>query len=163
LLHCYLGIPLDQITIITVTKDCRFELIEELTELFALWDVEITAEQGAKLVRTPRGVLVDIMHGIDPLADLVPFELYGLLEAGDVDGQPFDPRLNKLQEQVLREAYEEAFSSNEPFRAAVKALYRHSVTLGTPDKTPPKFDEMARAGSHQLDFDEDITREMTRF
>lgn len=158
LMHAYLDIPLDRITIITVTKDCRFELIDELSELFAKWGITISQEQGQKLVRTPRGVLVDVLSGISPLRDVVPFELHGLLQKGDVDGQPFDPRLTKEQIEILQAAYRHAFGKDAEFRKSVIALYRESATLAMPARDNPKLKEYAEKGVEQLSQDEAITR-----
>ena len=77
-------------TILAVTKDCRLTIIEQVKQLFKVWGVEINEQQGLDLVKTPRGALLRLIRSIEPLRDVVPFEVLDCLPKGDEDGRPFD-------------------------------------------------------------------------
>lgn len=129
LMHCYLEIPLSEMTILAVTKDCRFEVIAELGHLFARWGVQLSQEQSLDLVKTPRGALLRIIRTVPPLRDVIPFELLGLLDAGDEDGLPFDPRLTAGQSELIEAAYQEAYRRSSLFAESVQTLFAETVCL----------------------------------
>lgn len=129
LMHCYLEIPLSDMTILAVTKDCRFEVIAELGHLFARWGVQLSQEQSLDLVKTPRGALLRIIRTVPPLRDVIPFELLGLLDAGDEDGHPFDPRLSAGQSELIAAAYQDAYTRSSLFAESVQTLFAETVCL----------------------------------
>lgn len=134
-MHCYLQIPLSEMTILAVTKDCRFDVIAELGHLFSRWGVQLSQEQSLALVKTPRGALLSIIRTVPPLQDVIPFELLGLIDAGDEDGRPFDPRLTNAQTEYVDAAYSAAYKRNSSFAHSIQKLFAETVALprATPD------------------------------
>lgn len=128
-LHVYQEIPLSKILIVTVTKDCRFEIIAEIRHLFSLWDVDITDEMARDLVKTARGAALMVARSIQPMQDVVPFEVMGDLDDGDEDGRPFDLRLSAAQKSVLAGAYQRAYETSDVFAEAILELYAESMAV----------------------------------
>ncbi len=161
LLNLYLEIPLDEMTVLAVTKDCRFDVIGQLQHLYSTWGVELSSEQCLDLVKTPRGALLSILRAVEPLRDAVPFELMRSIDDGDEDGRPFDPRLTTEQLSFVEAAYQQAYRSNPAFAKSIEILFASSVSLPPtyPDTAP--FNRLCEAGSSQLPDDEKIIRAVT--
>ncbi|MBP5948080.1 hypothetical protein [Pseudomonas sp. P9(2020)] len=160
-LHCYLGIPLQQLKILSVTKDCRLDVIGQLTHLFSLWGVILSNEQALDLVKTPRGLMVSLVRSIAPLQEVVPFELMGVLDQGDEDGRPFDPRLLPDQMDVIEQAYQSAYAQSSSFAESVQKLFLSTLPLPRPNSDNPQFVAYSDKGFAQLRDDEVITRALT--
>lgn len=161
LLHCYLEIPLDEMTILAVTKDCRFEVIGQLTQLFAAWGVQLSSEQGMALVKTPRGALLNVIRSVGPLRDVVPFELMGCLDKGDEDGRPFDPRLSAEQLDLIEQGYQQAYARSAPFADSIKKLFISSVALPRLSPDNAALNRYSERGLGLIGADELVTRAVT--
>lgn len=161
LMHCYLEIPLSEMTILAVTKDCRYDVIAELCHLLSRWGVVLTQEQSLELVKTPRGALLSIIRSVPPLHDVVPFELLGLLDTGDEDGRPFDPRLTAAQAECVEQAYSAAYKRSSLFAQSVQRLFAETVCLprATPDSAA--LTRYSEQGTLRIVEDELLTKAVT--
>lgn len=160
-LHLYLQYPLGEMTILAVTKDNRFDVIAELTRLFASWGVKLSREQGLELVKTPRGALLQITRAVPPLRDVVPFELLGMLDAGDEDGRPFDPRLTTEQMEMLEGAYQSAYAQSSAFAQCIQALFADTVSLPRASSDNPQLLRYSEYGASRLVDDQLLTAAVT--
>ena len=160
-LHVYLQIPLEELTVLAVTKDNRFDVIAELTRLFARWGVELSREQGLELVKTPRGALLQLIRSVPPLRDVVPFELLGMLDAGDEDGRPFDPRLTPEQMAMVEGAYQSAYGKSASFAKSVQDLFANTVALPRASSDNPQLMRYSELGTSRLSDDESLTKAVT--
>lgn len=160
-LHVYLRIPLEEMTILAVTKDSRFDVIAELTRLFARWGYDLSREQSLQLVKTPRGALLQITRSIPPLRDVVPFELVGLLDTGDEDGRPFDPRLSAEQMDMLDGAYQAAYAKSISFAQSVQNLFADTVSLPRASADNTQLVRYSEMGAARLSDDELLTKVVT--
>lgn len=158
---CYIGIPLEEMTILAVTKDCRFDVIADLAHLLSKWGFNLSQEQSLQLVKTPRGALLQLIRAVPPLREVVPFELLGLLNQGDEDGRPFDSRLTTEQLDMVDAAYQGAYKSSSSFAKSVHALFVNSVALPrtTPDNAT--FVRYSEQGNAQIAADEVLTKAVT--
>lgn len=160
-LHCYLEIPLEDMTILAVTKDCRYEAITQLTSLLGSWGVRLSREQGLALVKTPRGALLSIIRTVGPLRDVVPFEVLDCLGKGDEDGRPFDPRLSGEQMETVEQAYQWAYAHSAPFAEAIQRLFLASAALPRISPDNVVLVRYSERGLGQIEADELITRAVT--
>lgn len=160
-MHCYLKIPLSEMTVLAVTKDCRFDIIAELGHLFSRWGVELTQEQSLELVKTPRGALLNIIRTVPPLRDVIPFELLGMLDVGDEDGRPFDSRLTAAQLEYVEAAYNTAYKRSSSFAQSVQKLFAETVSLprSTPDNAA--LIRYSEQGTLRIVEDELLTKAVT--
>ncbi len=161
LLHVYLEIPIEDMTILAVTKDCRMDVMAELTHLLGKWGVNLSQEQAWQLVKTPRGALLQLIRAVPPLREVVPFELLGAIDSGDEDGRAFDPRLTAEQMDMVDKAYQHAYSRSGNFSRSIQALFAETVALprAAPDSTQLiRYSEM---GSAQIGADELLTKAVT--
>ncbi|HDS1721476.1 hypothetical protein NPS53_08205 [Pseudomonas putida] len=160
-LHVYLQYPLEEMTILAVTKDTRFELIAELARLFARWGVDLSREQGLELVKTPRGALLQVIRAVPPLREVVPFELLGMLDAGDEDGRPFDTRLTSEQLALVEGAYQSAYLASATFAKSVQELFADTVALPRASSDNPQLVRYSEIGNARLQHDEVLTKAVT--
>lgn len=161
LLHCYLQIPLEEMTILAVTKDCRFDVITDLTHLMSRWGVSLSEEQSLSLVRTPRGALLSLIRSVPPLRDVVPFELLGIIDQGDEDGRPFDLRLSPVQLEMVIEAYQGAYLKSSSFARSIRVHFADSVSLPRASSDNPTLIRYSEQGTSQIGADETLTKAVT--
>lgn len=155
----YLEIPMSEITILAVTKDCRFDIIGELGHLLSRWGVQLSQEEGLELVKTPRGALLRIIRSVPPLRDVVPFELLGMLDqGGDEDGRPFDPRLTSEQSEMLEAAYQVAYKRSGTFAESIQRLFAETVALPRANPDSPQLIRYSELGAAKVSGDEMLTR-----
>lgn len=160
-LHVYLHIPLEEMTILAVTRDNRLDVIAELTRLFSRWGVDLSSEQGLELVKTPRGALLQVTRAVPPLRDVVPFELLGSLHSGDEDGRPFDPRLTPEQTVMVEQAYQSAYAKSASFAEAILGLFADTVSLPRASSDNPQLVRYSELGTARLLDDELLTKAVT--
>lgn len=160
-LHIYLEIPLEEMTILAVTKDCRMDVMGQLVELFGRWGVHLSREQSLALVKTPRGALLNIVRSVAPLAEVVPFELLGTIDQGDEDGRAFDPRLKPEQLALIEQSYQHAYAQSASFADAVNKLFVSTVALPRLSADNEPLNRYSVRGLGLLPSDEVLTRTIT--
>lgn len=160
-MHCYLQIPLEEMTVLAVTKDCRFDVIAELTHLFSRWNVSLSQEQSLELVKTPRGALLQIIRAVPPLRDVVPFELVGMIDQGDEDGRPFDTRLTNEQMDMIDAAYQAAYTRSSTFAQSIQNLFANTVALPRATADNLQLIRYSELGSSWVGSDEVLVKAVT--
>ncbi len=161
LLHVYLEIPLEDMTILAVTKDCRMDVMAELSHLFGKWGVNLSQEQAWSLVKTPRGALLQLIRAVPPLREVVPFELLGTIDSGDEDGRAFDPRLTNEQMDMVEKAYQHAYARSSNFARSIQALFAETVALPRAAPDSAQLIRYSELGSAQIGADELLTKAVT--
>lgn len=157
LLHVYLGVPLEDITVLSFTKDCRSDVMALLADLFARWERPLTAEQAGELVKTPRGAVLSQARSLPDLAETVPFDALSETDTGDLEGRPFDARLTNKQVSVLADTYQRAYQADEAFAEAVRALFRSSSLLQALPVEHPTVQKRAPLAWAQEGIDRELT------
>jgi hypothetical protein len=159
LLNRYLGVPLEEITVLCLTKDCRLDVIALIRDLFARWGEMLSDDQCYQLVKTPRGALLGHVRELPDMEGVLPFDLLSDT-TDDEDGRPFDLRLTNKQVAVLGEAFNQCYLADPEFSEAIRALLRSNSVLEELDADDPLVVRRAAAGWQQAKFDLDITESM---
>jgi hypothetical protein len=159
LLNLYLGVPLEDITVLCLTKDCRLDVIVLISELYSRWGTNLSDEQCYRLVKTPRGALLSHVRELADMEMVLPFDLLSDT-TDDEDGRPFDQRLTNKQVTVLGEAFNQTYLADPEFAAAILALMRSNALLAELDPEDPIVARRASAGWQQSKFDYEITEAM---
>jgi hypothetical protein len=159
LLNRYLGVPLDEITVLCLTKDCRLDVIALIRDLFARWGEMLSDDQCYHLVKTPRGALLGHVRELPDMEGVLPFDLLSDT-TDDEDGRPFDMRLTNKQVAVLGEAFNQCYVTDPEFAEAIRTLLRSNSVLDELDADDPLVVRRAAAGWQQAKFDLDIAESM---
>ncbi len=162
LLHAYLEIPLNRMTVLCLTRDCRMDVAKIVHDLFARWGLAYTELQILETVKTPQGAVLGQIRALPDLEGIVPFELLAEPMADDEDGRPFDNRLTKKQQAVLQSAYSDAYLSNPEFAVDIRALFKACTILKTLPVDDPVVMTAAPIAWKQAGADLDITETMGR-
>ncbi|WP_422777798.1 UvrD-helicase domain-containing protein [Pseudomonas mediterranea] len=140
LLSQYLGFELDSMTVVTFTRESRKDFIQKLIEVFALWGRAVSAKEARDLVRTFHSRILPMVRSLPGFERLQAFEtLSHHTGAGDddVDGNPFDLRINDAQRQQLNACYHRLYQRDERFRELIKPLSRHAFQLKELERDHP--------------------------
>lgn len=133
-LHYYLKVPLGSITVVTFTRDSRFDFIAKVIKVFGLWDIPLDEDAGKSFVRTFHSRILDFFKWSPAFQGAKAFEFLSK-DAGGEDEEPenvLDIRLNSRQLELMNRSYQHLFENHERFRALVIDLVSHSVSIGEP-------------------------------
>lgn len=139
----YLGVPLEQVSVVTFTRESRKDFIARLIEAFALWGRTLSERQARDRVRTFHSRALGWAQAQPALAGLKAFEALGQGGASDPDQPPFALALNTQQRDLLGQAYSALLSENAQFANAIETLRRQAVQLERLSRDHP--DVRARA------------------
>lgn len=130
LLNRYLGVALDQICVLTFSRESRLEMAAGLAELFSKWGAPLTGVEAQQIVKTPRSAVLEMAHSLPDLSNCVPFEVLSQAAAEIVhDGRPFDYRLTPGQQAEMGECFQHLFLSNRRFAELVTTLFGVSMQV----------------------------------
>ncbi len=130
LLHRYLCVPLDQICVLTFSRESRLEMAAGLADLFSKWGMPLTRVEAQQIVKTPRSAVLDLAHSLPDLEKCVPFEVlnHGAAETLH-DGRPFDYRLTPGQQDEMGKCFQQLFLANRRFAELVTTLFGVSMQV----------------------------------
>ncbi|MCV4282940.1 UvrD-helicase domain-containing protein [Pseudomonas capsici] len=139
LLHHYLGVELEAMTVVTFTRESRKDFIGKLIEIMALWGHTLNHKQARDLVRTFHSRILPLVRSLPGFEQLRAFENLGSASASgdEADSNPFDLRINDAQRQQLNLCYRDLYASSERFREVIAPLYRHALQLKELDRDHP--------------------------
>tara|TARA_B100002003_G_scaffold229121_2_gene238153 strand:+ start:1680 stop:4181 length:2502 start_codon:yes stop_codon:yes gene_type:complete len=161
LLHVYLNVALERITLLCLTRDCRMEVAKILGALLRRWGREYSESLILDVVKTPHGAALNQLRSLPDLQSAIPFELAGQ-SSDDEDGRPFDTRLTRKQVGVLSEAYSHSYLSNPDFAADIKAVFTACAVLKPLGVDDPIVMKAAPIAWKQAGADLDITETMQK-
>lgn len=153
-MHCYLNIPLSDITVISFTRDSCKELREKIYKVLKLWRHDLRAEQVKNLVRTFHSALS--AFGRDILGRREWFDLLKsndenlITEDIDIDNPLSSGKLNTAQKILLNDAYIHLFNENDCFKEHMISLLKLSILSFQEDKEAPKQVALNNAASRDL-------------
>lgn len=133
-LRHYLGVPEKNITVVTFTRDSRFDFISKVVKVFTEWNIPMDEEKGKTFVRTFHSRILDFFRWSPQLQSAKAFEFLSK-DATAADEEPenvLEIRLNSRQLELMNTCYQKLFESNERFRSLIIELVRHSVSIGDP-------------------------------
>ncbi len=130
-LHRYLGIPKENISVVTFTRESRKDFRRKLAEVFALWEIDLTEKITGQIVRTFHSRILDFMRWSQSHTKVTAFEFLSLNqddggEAEEIDNG-LDIRLTSAQLELMNAAYQHTYESNAVFRKLIAQLVRVSV------------------------------------
>ncbi|MDH0647890.1 UvrD-helicase domain-containing protein [Pseudomonas sp. GD03858] len=160
LLRHYLGFELDAMTVVTFTRESRKDFIQRLLQVFALWQIELSAAQGRELVRTFHSRILPLVRSLPGFSQVRAFETLGNdLPAGaeaTADSNPFDLRLNDAQRQQLNLCYRDLLGENPRFAELVAAMRQEALLLKPMDPDHPDVQKRAQVTQLAAQRDEEL-------
>ncbi|MDR8364110.1 UvrD-helicase domain-containing protein [Pseudomonas sp. JL3] len=142
-LRYYLNVSVDYITVVTFTRDSRFDFIAKVIKIFKLWDLPMDEKKGKSFVRTFHSRILDFFKWSPAFQGAKAFEFLSKDATGE-DEEPenvLDIRLNSRQLDLMNRCYQNLFENHERFRELIIELVKHSVSIGEP--LNPKDPEQA--------------------
>ncbi|WGK63335.1 hypothetical protein QAO71_17490 (plasmid) [Halopseudomonas sp. SMJS2] len=162
LLHVYLKVSLDRITLLCLTRDCRLDVTRIVRGLLGRWGREYSECQILEVVKTPQGAALGQLRSLPDLQSALPFELLAEPLSNDEDGRPFDSRLTRKQLSVLNDAYSNAYLRNQNFAADIKAAFKAGAVLKPLSVDDPVVMKAAPIAWKQAAADLDISETMEK-
>ncbi|PTV62595.1 DNA helicase UvrD [Pseudomonas putida] len=133
-LRHYLGVPESNITVVTFTRDSRFDFIAKVIKIFTLWGLPMDEKMGRAFIRTFHSRILDFFKWSPQLQGVKAFEFLSK-DATAEDEEPenvLDIRLNVRQLDLMNRCYQQLFKGNERFRELIVELVKHSTHIGEP-------------------------------
>lgn len=130
----YLKVPESKITVVTFTRDSRFDFISKLVKVFTKWEIPMDEEKGKSFVRTFHSRILDFFRWSPQLQGAKAFEFLSG-DATDEDEEPenvLDIRLNVRQLDLMDRCYQKLFETDKRFRELILALFEHGISVGDP-------------------------------
>ncbi|MGE8066153.1 UvrD-helicase domain-containing protein [Pseudomonas sp. NPDC089569] len=130
LLNRYLGVALDQICLMTFSRESRVEMAAGLAELSSKWGTPLTVQEAQQIVKTPRSAVLELAHSLPDLGNCVPFEVLSQTGAEiQNDGRPFDYRLTPGQQDEMGKCFQQLYLANRRFAELVTTLFGASMQV----------------------------------
>lgn len=143
-LRYYLKVPVSKITVVTFTRDSRFDFISKVVKVFTKWGIPMDEEKGKSFVRTFHSRILDFFRWSPQLQGAKAFEFLSK-DATDEDEEPenvLDIRLNVRQLDLMDRCYQNLFETDRRFRELILALFEHGIGVG--DRLNPDDPENAK-------------------
>ncbi|WP_217191329.1 UvrD-helicase domain-containing protein [Pseudomonas shirazica] len=140
----YLKVPESKITVVTFTRDSRFDFISKVVKVFTKWEIPMDEEKGKSFVRTFHSRILDFFRWSPQLQGAKAFEFLSK-DATDEDEEPenvLDIRLNVRQLDLMDRCYQNLFETDKRFRKLILALFEHGIGVG--DRLNPEDPENAK-------------------
>lgn len=157
----HLGIPAEEITMVTFTRHAAGELRGKLLTTLLNWNYDKLDEKGAKkLVRTFHSVLYEMAQSAFPAYDF--FDIVSSSdEGGDLENPLSSAQLKDIQLDTLKRAYRNLYHSNAEFRDHVAAMAKFVCDrdLGAEAGEDEVSSYLVEAASNR---DENLTRLLNR-
>ncbi|MGP0171119.1 UvrD-helicase domain-containing protein [Pseudomonas sp. NCHU5208] len=129
-LHIYLKVPLDNITVLTFSREARQDTAAELQALLSAWQVDIALQVALSVVKTPRSAVIEQVRAVPNLGGCMPFEVLNdrALESLD-DGRPHDTPLTPRQQKEMSACLHLLYRSDKRFADLMQRLFKASLQL----------------------------------
>lgn len=132
-IHHYLGVPLNKITVVTFTRDSRFDFIKKLQKVFFKWNINISPKEGAAVVRTFHSRILDFFKWSPTFVGVKPFEFLSEKADGDDDEEPenlLNVKLHARQLTLMNQCFAQLCKTNRQFRNLIIELATHQISIG---------------------------------
>lgn len=128
MLHKYLKIPLNKITVFSFTKASCKEFQDKIIKVFDQHGITVTEDVAKSMVRTFHSKIREWT-----VNKIGKFEFFEFLNVDDkkeqkdeVDGG-FSTKLNHRQRRLLKETYQNVFEENTHFQSCIRSLHKYSI------------------------------------
>ena len=126
LLHHYLGIPLQAISVVTFTRGSREDFAERLVRLFSQWQLPLKLSDARARVTTFHALALSWARTMPGFSQLQAFESLGGAEG---TGSSFQLRVNPAQREQLNRCYQRLMEQDAEFARTMTALRQRAETL----------------------------------
>jgi hypothetical protein len=165
-LHHYLGIPRENIAVVTFTRESRKDFRKKLVDVFALWGITLTDKDTDRMVRTFHSRILDFIRWSQSHTKVTAFEFFSLKKEDDDEEAELDNlldiRLTVEQLELMNAAYQHTYESNEVFRGLIGQLVRKSVQLeslsANSDEAKRRSGRMAECSARDAELTEAVDR-----
>jgi len=157
-LHLYLNVSLDKISVVTFTRASRFDFIDKLIKTLAIWGKTLTEAQAKNVVRTFHSMILKFAGALP--GTFKAFEFINDQGKSEEIDNIFDTKVSIGQRDLLHEAYDELFKSNESFRRYVSSLCKKSLVLEPPSGDDPQLKKKLQYLKMAADRDKALTEEV---
>lgn len=107
-LHHYLGIRFESLTVITFTRESKLDFAHKVREVFKLWKYDITKEESLDIVRTFHSRILSFTRSLPGLERAQAFEFLDLKNEDDEKaGSMFQVKLKPEQLTLMNECLEQ--------------------------------------------------------
>ncbi len=129
-LHVYLQVPLEEITVLTFSREARQDTAAELQTLLSAWQLDVGLQVLLGVVKTPRAAVIEQVRAVPNLGGCMPFEVLSdsALEALD-DGRPHDRSLTPRQLKEMTACLTLLYRSEKRFAELVQHLFKASLQI----------------------------------
>lgn len=126
LLHHYLGVPLQAISVVTFTRGSREDFAERLVRLFSQWQLPLKLSDARARVTTFHALALSWARTMPGFSHLQAFESLGGAEG---TGSSFQLRVNPAQREQLNRCYHRLMEQDAEFARTMTALRQRAETL----------------------------------
>ncbi len=129
-LHVYLQVPLEEITVLTFSREARQDTAVDLQTLLSAWHVDVGLPELLAVVKTPRAAVIEQVRAVPNLGGCMPFEVLSdaPLDALD-DGRPHDRSLTPRQQKEMTACLTLLYRSEKRFSELVQHLFKASLQV----------------------------------
>jgi superfamily I DNA/RNA helicase len=160
LLRHYLGYELDAMTVVTFTRESRKDFIARLTQVFALWGINLSPVEARELVRTFHSRILPLVRSLPGFSQLRAFETLGSELPGgsesNAETNPFDLRINDAQRQQLNLCYRDLMQGSPRFAELIMSLRRQALQLKALDRDHPDVQKRVAVTQLSAERDEEL-------
>lgn len=131
-LRHYLKVPESKITVVTFTRDSRFDFISKVVKIFTKWGIPMDEEKGKSFVRTFHSRILDFFRWSPQLQGTKAFEFLSK-DPAEEEEEPenvLDIRLNVRQLGLMDRCYQNLFETDKRFRELILDLFEYGIGVG---------------------------------
>ena len=156
-LHVYLLVPLEEITVLTFSREARQDTAADLQALLSAWHVDVSLQAVLAAVKTPRAAVIEQVRAVPNLGGCMPFEVLSdtALESLD-DGRPHDQGLTPRQQKEMTACLTLLYRSDKRFADLVQRLFKASLQIPLLEVDAPTVIQRAQMAWKLSDYDGEL-------
>ncbi|MCH5551147.1 UvrD-helicase domain-containing protein [Pseudomonas syringae pv. syringae] len=137
-LHHYLGIRFESLTVITFTRESKLDFAHKVREVFKLWRYDITKEESLDIVRTFHSRILSFTRSLPGLEKAQAFEFLDLKNEDDEKaGSMFQVKLKPEQLTLMNDCYQSLYDGDPVFKGLIAKLARRAIMLESMEADSP--------------------------
>ncbi|WP_147479724.1 UvrD-helicase domain-containing protein [Pseudomonas amygdali] len=138
-LHHYLGIRFESLTVVTFTRESKLDFAHKVREVFKLWKYDITKEESLDIVRTFHSRILSFTRSLPGLEKAQAFEFLDLKNEDDEKaGSMFQVKLKPEQLNLMNNCYQSLYDGDPVFKDLIAKLARRAIMLESMEADSPE-------------------------